>query len=102
MITLTQKSANRIKQYQNQDTTHKRGRKPFIIPKGVLVDWNQTNREIATQFNTTPMTILLLRKRLGIDALPKGRPHLKKENVTMSQLKEAMNLLYEQLSKNLK
>jgi hypothetical protein len=99
MITLTKQITNRIKNYQNKGVpSHKRGRPPFMIPQGVQIDWNKTNHDIAEELDTTPMTILLLRRRLGIPSLPKGRPH-KKAKITNHQLKAMLDTLYEQLSK---
>lgn len=62
------------------DTTEvKRGRRPYELPKGVKVDWSLPNRIIATQLKVSPMQILLLRRRMGKQPLPQGRPEKTQE-----------------------
>jgi len=66
-------------------TNTKRGRKAFVVPEGVVVDWTQSNKAIATsitekrilvngkELKVSPLTILHLRKRLGVPPNRLGR-----------------------------
>jgi hypothetical protein len=89
MKTLTYKKVN----------GEKRGRKPFEIPKGVNVDWSLTNQEIAKGLNTSLMTVLLLRKRLGIPPHARGRPAHKPDLAI--ELKKALEEVYARFERKL-
>lgn len=52
-----------------------RGRKPYQVPKGTLINWNQKNRIIGAQLGKSVMTIIKLKKQLGQQPLPRGNPH---------------------------
>lgn len=51
-----------------------RGRHPFVIPQGLRVNWHKTNREVAKILRCSNMTVIRLRKQLGIESMPRGRP----------------------------
>lgn len=52
----------------------KRGKRPFVIPEGVTVDWTKTNKQVALQLGVSMMTAMNLRKRLGVKPNERGRP----------------------------
>lgn len=54
-------------------TVGKRGKKLFVVPEGITVDWTQTNKVVATQLGISPMTAFNLRKRLGVTSNKRGR-----------------------------
>ncbi len=59
--------------YLNRNA-HTRGRIPWAPKPGAKINWNNTNVQIAKDNNVSPMTILLYRRRMGIEPLQRGRP----------------------------
>lgn len=58
----------------NQTVTPvKRGRKAYVLPEGVVVDWTQTDKQIAVQLGKSSLTIFKLRHRSGVLANKRGR-----------------------------
>jgi hypothetical protein len=62
----------------------KLGRPMYAIPNGIVIDWNKTNREVAEYLGSLGakipclITVMQLRKRLRVPALPRGNPNLKR------------------------
>jgi len=50
-----------------------RGRKKFVIPNSVIVDWSKPNGEIAKQLGVSHVTAIKLRKNAGQTPLSRGR-----------------------------
>lgn len=51
----------------------KRGRKPFVAPVGVVIDWTMTDKQIAPTLGVSPLTVFKLRHRSGAPVNKKGR-----------------------------
>lgn len=77
----------------NTETVEHRGRKPVTIPKGVKIDWSQTNREIGEQLGCSLMTVMSLRRSLGKKPLPRGRPREVVDGIPKTALKSTFSQL---------
>jgi hypothetical protein len=91
-------------------TIENRGRKAFEIPAHIKPNWKQKNELVAKQIGCSTSTVINLRKRMGIPAMPTGRPveqmavAARPYKDTLSQvraLRETVNNLYKTLSKGL-
>lgn len=65
------KVAHRFLQVKNNKPSS-RGRKPFVVPVGIKVPWHQKNAVLAKLLNVSALTVFNLKRRLGIEARPRG------------------------------
>lgn len=57
----------------NTNTSQKkRGRKPFVVPEGVTVDWTQTNKRLSEVLGISALTVFKLRQRVGAPSNHRG------------------------------
>lgn len=74
---------------ETNKTHETRGRKCFKLPRGYKADWKKSNVLLAEELNVNALTVMRLRKRLGIKANPRGRPE-SKTVMPASSIKEAL------------